>query len=285
MIPVIIPFYKNRTQLHKCIQHLERQTVPVELFIRDNSTDNIFYTAAVNEGIRHFIHHPAQYRIVLNQDMYLKPDAVAKMVAFMDCHPRCGIGAPLQLYSGNPRYVIWGGSYEAFPVGRHQHGPIELFSTDEPVYWANGACMILRVEMIQDIGLLDNNLRFMGSDCDYSFTARARGWEVWRIAEASGIHEHGASGISNNPSLEALKAHDMLYFAHKWLSGNLYREMAWEGANCLPEHINDVIKSLQRAEQLNRAAAEAELISPAHVEPGLRDIKDACNGSCHNLNY
>ena len=52
MIPVIIPAYKNTHQLQKCLTHLKNQTVEVDPFVRDNSDDNIYFTAAVNEGIQ-----------------------------------------------------------------------------------------------------------------------------------------------------------------------------------------------------------------------------------------
>lgn len=38
----------------------------------------------------------------------------------------------------------------------------------------------------------------LGSDSDYCFTDRSRGWKVLRIAGARGIHEYGASGVSEN---------------------------------------------------------------------------------------
>ena len=91
MIPVIIPFYKNKDQLDQCLFHLKKQTMPVEVFIRDNSKDNIYFTAAVNDG------------------------------------------------------------------------PLENFKDSQPICWANGACMILRKTMIQEIGLLDKDLVFKGS--------------------------------------------------------------------------------------------------------------------------
>ncbi|MCP4455350.1 MAG: tetratricopeptide repeat protein [Planctomycetes bacterium] len=227
-MPVIIPAFKNKTQLDTCIDHLDHQTVRCDVFVRDNSQDNIFFTAAVNEGIRHFLDTDHPYMLVLNQDMYLEPNAVEEMVTFMDAHPRCGIGAPLQLSSDNPDQVIWGGSLDAFPTGKHRIGPVSQFSSPSPVLWANGACMILRKDMIQDIGLLDKNLVFIGSDSDYSFTARARDWEVWCITTAQGRHEHGASGRVSDPFLQNLKIKDMIYFGKKWLTDGLYKDMAFE---------------------------------------------------------
>lgn len=227
-VPVIIPAFKNKAQLNTCIQHLERQTVPCDIFVRDNSEDNVFFTAAVNEGIKHFLSADCPYMLALNQDMYLKPNAVEEMVAFMEAHPKCGIGAPLQLDHDKPDHVIWGGSLDAFPAGKHHTGPVSQYSEPRQVLWANGACMMLRKDMIQDIGLLDKNLVFIGSDSDYSFTARARDWEVWCITTAQGCHEHGASGGTSDPFLQNLKKKDMLYFGKKWLTDGLYRDLAFE---------------------------------------------------------
>lgn len=245
MIPVIIPYYKKKYQLDKCIAHLKNQTTPVEIFVRDNSEDNIFFTAAINEGLRKFLSQNCRYIIILNQDMYLESIAVAEMVKFMGAHPLCGIGTPLQLHHQRQNYVICAGSYEAFPFGVHQHGPLSAFVEDAPLYWANGACMILRKAMIQEIGLMDQNFVFLGSDSDYCFTARSRGWEVWRIANARGIHEHGASGAVADLEITTLKLNDMIYFGEKWLTGGLYKTLAYEGEKCTAEKINATMHQLE----------------------------------------
>ena len=246
-IPVIIPFYKHRHQLDKCIEHLNRQTVSVEVFIRDNSVDNINFTAAVNEGIKNYLEQDCKYMLILNQDMYLESDAVAEMVGFMDSHPDCGIGTPLQLDPENPDYVIYAGGFDAFPVGKHLHGKSAGLTDDAQIFWGNGACMILRKEMIQEIGLLDKNLVFIASDSDYSFTARSRGWQVWRIAKARGIHEHGAGGKTDNLELERLKLNDLRYFSKKWLTGEAFKEMAYEGQKLNPEAVAGLVSEIKRA--------------------------------------
>ncbi len=246
MIPVIIPAYQNSDQLAKCITHLKNQTAAVEIFVRDNSDDNVYFTAAINQGIEKFLNEPCEYIIILNQDMYLEPDAVEKMVTFMDSNPRCGIGTPLQLHSENPAYVICAGCLEAFPAGKHQHGPAARFTDDQQIYWGNGACMILRKQMIRQIGLLDENFVFIGSDSDYCFTARSRGWQVWSIASAKGVHEHGASGVAANEEIRALKVKDMIYFGKKWLTGELYRELAYEKHS--PESVNDFMNQMRQAQ-------------------------------------
>ncbi len=260
MIAAIIPGYKNEHQLEKCMNHLKSQTLKVETFVRDNNNSNIYFTAAVNEGISKYLNQPCKYIIILNQDMYLEPDAVEKMVTFMDLHPDCGIGAPLQLYSQNPDYVIFAGGCEAFPAGKHQHGQLSEFTEDIQIPWCNGACMILRKEMIQKIGLLDENLTFIGSDSDYCFTARARGWQVWRIAAARGIHERGASGLSPDVDTELLKIKDMIYFGKKWLTGELYKELSYEGQDNTLETVSEIMNQLMdtKSELENYGSVEAQ---------------------------
>jgi tetratricopeptide (TPR) repeat protein/GT2 family glycosyltransferase len=247
-IPAIIPYYKNKNQLDRCIAALDRQTIEgIEIFIRDNNNDNIYFTAAVNEGIKKYLSQSCEYILVLNQDMYLESSAVEIMITFMNSHPECGIGAPLQLHVEDPDYVICGGSSEAFPFGKHQHGRLSEFNKDKQIPWCNGACMMLRKKMVQEIGLLDENFVFIGSDSDYCFTARSRGWQIWRIVGARGIHEHGASGVSGNRDIEILKIKDMTYFGKKWLTGELYKEMAYEGNNYTPEIIARFMNQLEDA--------------------------------------
>jgi GT2 family glycosyltransferase len=249
MIPVIIPYYKNKEHLDKCISHLNEQTLKVEIYVRDNNKENIYFTAAVNEGIRKYIDQSCDYIVILNQDMYLDSLALENMKNFMDSNPLCGIGVPLQLDYTNPNYVIFAGGKEAFPSGKHQDGPLYEFKSNEQILWGNGACMMLRKKMIQEIGLFDKNYLFIGSDSDYSFTARSRGWQVWRIANAKGIHQYGASGESYDIDIELIKIKDMIYFGNKWLTSNLYKDLSYEGQILNIENITSILYELKETEK------------------------------------
>lgn len=237
MIGVIIPFYKHRDQLDQCLACLRKQTVPVEIFVRDNTHDNIYFTAAVNEGLRVCLDKGCDYVLVLNQDMYLHPDAVEHMLRLMDSRPPCGIAAPLQLSPNDPSTVICGGGMEAWPAGRLCGGPLSQFTKDDQIHWADGACMMLRRQTVEEIGLFDKNLVFIGSDADYSFTARSRGWQVWRASAARGTHQRGGSATVQNHALEVRKVKDMLYFSDKWLTQELYRQLAHPAETVEPERV------------------------------------------------
>lgn len=240
MLPIVIPFYKNKEQLVKCKAAIESKanTYPltgIKLFIEDDSNAGWGFTKTVNSGLREVMgldrdcYNFPGYAILLNQDCYLKPDAIEKMVAFMDSHPKCAIAGIKQLSSENEDHIIHGGTYECFPAGRHEGGRVSQgdCSVNKQVPWVNGACMIVRLEAILEIGLMDETMKMFGSDADWSYTARARGWETWYIADAACVHEQGASK-SMDEKMQRVFEKDMLTFRSKWVDGDLYRDLSME---------------------------------------------------------
>jgi hypothetical protein len=125
---------------------------------------------------------------------------------------------------------------QAFPFGQHVQGPLSQFTRDEQIFWVNGAGMILRKDMIHEIGLFDESLVFISSDSDYCFTVRVRG-----------IHEFGASGIEADDEVKLLTIKDMLTFGQKWLTCGLYKKLAYEGSTCTMGNINNLMGRMDQA--------------------------------------
>lgn len=218
MVPVIIPAYKNRKQLRKCIAHLERQTTPCDIWVKDNSVNNDYFTGAVNKGLKHFLFEQCTYIIIIDQDMYLAPDAVGWMVRFMNSHPLCGIGTPLVKLKNDGQKVISGGGSVMYPFGHYMYLENGGQFDDAPLFWAESTCWILRKEMLIEIGLLDPNYRVVFMDSDYCLTARSRGWQVWRISNAIGEHEK--SNSLNKDFMAEEKRLDLAYFEAKWVNSS-----------------------------------------------------------------
>ena len=246
-IGIVIPHFRAPEKLKKCLAAIESQSCqPVEVFVRDNSDDNILFTAAVNEGLRKFCHGGGfDHVLVLNQDAYLQPATLGHLVDLMDASPTCGIACPIQLAEGSDR-VTWGGSYDAFPFGKHRCDPLASYTTDFDTFWANGAAMLLRTSMVREIGLLDPNLRFICSDADYSFTARSRGWTVTVCARSRVFHALDSSGAAGSDALDQVKMQDAVYFAKKWLTGDLYKRLSFEGAGLTRLRLKTDIEGLER---------------------------------------
>lgn len=247
MIPVIIPAFRSPERLSRCLASVALQDCPVENYVRDNSTDNILYTAAVNEGLRKYAYGgEADFLLVLTQDCYLKENCLVNLAAYMESNPRCGIAAPLQLSAEGA--TTWAGSLDAWPAGVHVQNAAAEFPGPMKTYWASGACFLVRAECVRDVGLLDENMRFICSDSDYSLTARSRGWDVVMVPSAQAEHECDESAKVSAPWLQRIKINDMRYFTQKWLSGGLFQDLAYEGKNITGEAVLQYLTALQAAE-------------------------------------
>lgn len=245
-IGVVIPYYRAPEALKKTLAHLEAQRgVRTSIFVRDNSEDNVLFTKAVNQGIAQFAFSDQfDYTLILNQDAFLHEECLAQLVQAMDSNPIAGICGAIAL-SPN-KSVNWAGSATAFPWG--QHLSYDLTSLPKHAFqthWVNGACMLIRNSMVREIGLMDANMHFICSDADYSFTARARGWQCLVAPNAFVEHELSGSAVVQDPFLIKTKLQDQLYFAKKWLSGDVYRSLSLEGSQLTPEFIQSEIKKTE----------------------------------------
>jgi tetratricopeptide (TPR) repeat protein len=106
---------------------------------------------------------------------------------------------------------------------------VSSYQADFETFWSNGAAMLIRTKLVKEIGVFDKNMRFICSDSDYSFTARARGWKVMVAAQARVRHATGESGASNNEFINQIKCEDAAYFYKKWLSHDIFKDLAFEG--------------------------------------------------------
>jgi len=229
-VGIVIPFYKKEEQLAKCKDALKEQTLEHEVLVHDNTHDNVGFTKAVNIGLRRFL-NSKDYTVVLNQDCYLDKDALQKMVEFMDKNPRCAIGGIKQISTKDDDMIIHGGCTQAFPNGMHIVGRVSKgeCSKSAQMPWVNGACVIVRNSAIPEFGLMDENYFLIGSDSDWCYTARQRGWEVWYIAEASCKHEDtGVSRGKRDRKTTLNMKLDMTYFGDKWIADGCFRELSLE---------------------------------------------------------
>jgi GT2 family glycosyltransferase len=239
MIPVVIPTYRAGERLQRTIDSVRAQNIATDIFIRDNSEDNIYYTAAVNEGLRKFCYSSFDYVLVLSDDVILHDGCIDALVSAMKEDEHCGIVAPLQFDGGGK--PTWTGSLGSWPQGIHG---LEDTRGRKPynTFWSSGACFLLRTKCVRDCGLLDPNLRFICSDSDYSFTIRARGWNVTVAPDAVVTHSFNGSADLENEELMRVKIEDVVYFTSKWITGDLFRSLEFGGLNISHDRAANLIK-------------------------------------------
>lgn len=219
MIGFVIPYYQAPEDLERCRKCIDRQKAGFQVYVHDNSIDNLYFTAGVNKGIRHFL--DMDYICVLNQDCFLEDGALPKMLDLISLSPDIGIVSACHLPSEDTSICYDTGGLAIIPGGVSISMPrMEL--KDAPLLWASAACWLLKVEMIEEIGMLDENLVHFCSDVDYCFTARSRGWEVWRCGGAIGIHRPNSLNLSKEMILR--RNLDTEYLLKKWCGG-LFQEL------------------------------------------------------------
>jgi GT2 family glycosyltransferase len=229
-VPFIIPFYKDRRQLDLCLGALAQQEEPTEPWVWDNTVNNLYCTKPFNMGLKWAIGKGHEFAIVGTQDCYLKPGATAGMLAFMRSHPRCGLAGIKQLLAADEDIIVHAGCTVAYPAGKHIGGRKSRgeCTVSRKTPWVNGTCVIARLEAVLEFGLMDENMRMLGIDSDWCYTARARNWEVWYCAEAECLHEVGVSNRGASPELEKIFVADMTYWRDKWVGSALFARLATE---------------------------------------------------------
>jgi N-acetylglucosaminyl-diphospho-decaprenol L-rhamnosyltransferase len=149
-----------------------------------------------------------EYVLNANPDTLVEPGAVSRLVAFADVHPRCGIAGPLLKWpdgSWQPsrrRFPTVGGTLvrrtplrkfrPPYEVQREHYGLDEQPSEPIPADWMLGAFLLMRREMLDEIGGWDAGYRHYCEDIDLCYRAMQAGWERWYVPDAVVTHDYAA---------------------------------------------------------------------------------------------
>jgi N-acetylglucosaminyl-diphospho-decaprenol L-rhamnosyltransferase len=163
------------------------------------------FGANINRGVAATT---APYVVASNPDIEVTEGAIAALTAFADAHPRAGIVAPQLRYPDGR----WQPSRRSFPtVGgtlvrrtplrrvlhpeqtQRRHYLLDEQPTEPALSdWFLGAFLLLRREMLDELGGLDEGYRLYGDDIDLAYRARNAGWERWYVPGAVVVHHHQA---------------------------------------------------------------------------------------------
>lgn len=163
------------------------------------------FAANVNLGIA-AASPDSTYVLVGNPDAVPEPGAIALLRDFAVAHPRAGIIGPRLLFPDG----TWQPSRRRFPTVTGtlvRRTPLRLlldpwnrqrghYLLDErpaepvPADWMLGACLLLRRDMLAELGGLDAGFRLYGEDIDLCYRAMRAGWERWYVPDAVVVHAY-----------------------------------------------------------------------------------------------
>ncbi len=166
------------------------------------NAENVGFARANNQGIREAT---GRYVLLLNPDTVAHPGALEALVAFMDAHPEAGAcGARLLNSDGSlqpachpmltPGREFWRLLFleRLWPRATY---PIARWDTVTPrrVEVIKGACLLLRRDALDQVGVLDDSYFMYTEEVDLCYRLIQADWELWYVPAAVVTHYGEAS--------------------------------------------------------------------------------------------
>lgn len=251
-ISICIVTYQAREWLRGCLNSIYEHTsrASFEIIVIDNGSrdgvgemlanefpevsfkanpKNLGYTRPMNQALRA---SRGRYLMQLNPDTIVKPGALDELVEFMENHGEAGICGPkvlnrdgtlqLQCRRGEPRplavlsYFL--GLSKVFPNSRIFGGYLLNYLDEDVVQdvpGVSGSCMLIRREVIDQIGYLDESFFAYQEDTDYCLRARQAGWKIYYVPESVIIHYGGQGGTRVEPYRSIVAWHKSYWYLYK----------------------------------------------------------------------
>ena len=167
-----------------------------------------------NAGISHAfaVDAATDYVMLLNPDTLLRANAIASLSNFMDANHQVGIaGSQLENSEGGIEnsahrfHSLMGELLEGARLGflsrlfsRYETTPV-LKVGNFQCDWVSGASMMIRRQLIQEIGPLDEGFFLYFEEVDFFYRAAKAGWQTWYVPAAKVMHIEGAAtGIKSD---------------------------------------------------------------------------------------
>lgn len=243
-VSIHVVTWNSRTHVAACLEGIMGQTVqPMNVLIVDNgsvdgtvkwmeehyphlhllrNTRNLGFCRAHNQAIRLTA---ADYILVLNPDVIVNPDWVARGVAWLDAHPEYGsFGGKLRRFSYSPdelkevqksatldstglkvfrsRHTIDRGS------GEEDHGQ---FDQGQDVFGHSGACCLFRRTALETARwhdeYFDEDFYAYKDDLDLAWRLQRLGWKSWYDPLAVAWHHRHIQGQSSTSDILIARHH------------------------------------------------------------------------------
>jgi len=166
-----------------------------------------------NAAIRPALHstNPPPYILLLNPDTIVRPRALQVLVDFMNKHPDVGIaGSRLEDPDETPQRSAFRfhTAFSELDFGLRLGIVSKLLSkwvvappvSDETYQtdWVAGASMIIRREVFEAAGLMDEDYFMYYEEMDFCLQAKKAGWSCWYVPESRVVHLVGqSSGVTD----------------------------------------------------------------------------------------
>ncbi|MDE0909208.1 MAG: glycosyltransferase family 2 protein [Myxococcota bacterium] len=141
------------------------------------------------------------YVYLLNSDAFPDNDCIGKLVEYLDANPKVGIAGsyvhgpePVPHKTAFQFHSIYSELESTLGLGLvskllKQHiVALPLPTESRQVDWLAGASMLIRRQVLEDIGLMDDSFFLYFEETDFCYRARQAGWTTHYVVESSVTH-------------------------------------------------------------------------------------------------
>lgn len=165
---------------------------------------NLGYTGGNNRGIEKALADGAEYVFILNNDTVVDRDFLNPLVEVIEKDEQIGIVSGMIYNYALPHTIQYAGRYTDFYTGNPYaigSGMIDKgqFKALREVQCAAGAAMLVRSDVLREVGMFNENFFMFSEESDLSIRAKEAGYKIVCVSESKIYHKIGAS-ICKNPS-------------------------------------------------------------------------------------
>ncbi len=151
-----------------------------------------------------------EYFLLINSDIEVPQNWLEPLLEWMDSHPDCGACAP-KLLSWHDRTSFEyagaaGGFLDKFGFPFCRGRVLSMVEKDEgqydtpaDVFWASGACLLIRKELYSKLGGLDSRFFAHMEEIDFCWRLQLEGWKINAVPQSKVYHLGGGTLPNDSP--------------------------------------------------------------------------------------
>lgn len=254
-LSIVIVNYNVKYFLEQCLYSVQKaiDNIDAEVFVVDNNsadgsclmvqekfpnvklianTENIGFSRANNQAIREA---KGKYVLLLNPDTIVEEDSFLKCLSYMDADDQIG-ALGVKMIDGKGNFLPeskrglplpWVAFYKIFGLSRlfpksKKFGQYHLsFLNKEENHVVDvlcGAFMLMCTDVLEKVGLLDEEYFMYGEDIDLSYRIQKAGYKVVYFSDTTIIHYKGESTKKGSVNYVRIFYNAMIIFARKHFS-------------------------------------------------------------------
>ena len=256
-LAVVLVNYNGLSDTLKCLASLKKQTAkdfltivvdnaskedtnkitkkyPKAVFIKRET--NTGWAGGNNTGIKHALKAGCKNIVLLNNDTFVSKKFVEHMILAAENYPEFGILGPLIYSMEKPKEVMTEGCLYNRPryngFFKSQHVPVKISNPQsiKETEIVNGCCLMVRKEVIDQIGLIDERFFYLCEESDFCLRTLQKGWKCGVIAEPLVWHKGSAAFRRPGYNLKNYYNSRNLWLLLKKNAGKTKKARGWLGS-------------------------------------------------------